>query len=51
MSFPWEARVPVNTGKGRWTETKNKVVGLEREHMSKSMSAVSGGDRKGNLTS
>jgi hypothetical protein len=46
MSFPWEARIPVNTGTGRQTETKNKVAGPGRESVSKSMSTVSGGDRK-----
>jgi hypothetical protein len=40
----------INTGRRRLTET-NKVVGLGRECVSKSMSSVSGRDRKGHLTS
>jgi hypothetical protein len=26
MNFPWEARVPVNPGRGRQTEMKDKMV-------------------------
>jgi hypothetical protein len=43
MSFPWEASISVSTGKGRQAEVKDKAVGLEREYVSKSMSAASGG--------
>jgi hypothetical protein len=50
MSFPWEARVPVSTGRGRLTEMKDKAVGPGREHVSKSMSAASGWSRS-DLTS
>jgi hypothetical protein len=32
MSFPWEARVPVSTGRGRQTEMKDKAAGPGREH-------------------
>jgi hypothetical protein len=49
--FAWEAIVTVNTGRGKWTETKNKAVGPGREHVSKTMSTISGGDRRGDLTS
>jgi hypothetical protein len=45
-SSPWEAGVTVNPGRGRRTETKNKAAGPGREHVSKSMSTVFGGDRK-----
>jgi hypothetical protein len=50
MSFPWEARVLVSTGRGRQTEMKDKLTGPERECVSKSMSAASGRDRRGDLT-
>jgi hypothetical protein len=50
VSFPWEARVPVGTRRGRQTEMKDRVVGPGRECVSKSMSAASGGDRRGDLT-
>jgi hypothetical protein len=50
MSFPWEARLPVNTGRGRQTEI-NKVAGVGRQHVSKSMSAISGRDRRSDLKS
>jgi hypothetical protein len=50
ISFPWEARVPVNTGRGRWTET-NKATEPGKECVSKSMSAISGGERRDDLTS
>jgi hypothetical protein len=48
MSFPWEDRVPVNTGRGN-TDT-NMAAGLGRECVSESMSIVSGGDRRDDLT-
>jgi hypothetical protein len=51
MSFPWEARVPVSTGRIRQTEMKDKVAGPGRECVSKSMFAASSGDRRGVLTS
>jgi hypothetical protein len=50
-SFLWEARVPVSTGKGRQTEMMDKAVGPGRECVSKSMSAASSRDRRGDLTS
>jgi hypothetical protein len=34
VSFPWEVRVPVKTGRGRKTERMDKAVELGREHVS-----------------
>jgi hypothetical protein len=51
MSFPWETRVPLSTGKGRQTEMKDKAVRLWRGHVSKSMSTAFSGDKRCVLTS
>jgi hypothetical protein len=51
MSFPWEVRVLVSTGRGRQIEMKDKAAGPGREHVSKIMYAACGGARRGDLTS